>query len=341
MKRILLIRLSAIGDIIFSSPIIHALRKKYPDAHITWMVEPGMENLLNANLELDEVIVWRKNDWKKLLKQKRYRQLLGEIRRFIKQLRAGHYDTAIDMQGLLKSGIWARLSGAKRRIGLGSREGSQYLMTEQIAKPEDDERISSEYRELAKTLDLTHTPFLMTVAISDEAQQKATQLIENHALNKGYIAFCPFTTRPQKHWFNDAWQTLDALIADGLKLPVAVLGGPADREAAGALCRTPRMINLAGATTLQEAAALIRCATAVVGVDTGLTHLGTAFSRPTVCLFGSTCPYLRTDSDKTKVIYQALECSPCRRNPTCDGRFDCLRDITAEEVLSSLQEVLT
>lgn len=340
MKRILIIRLSAIGDIIFSSPIIHALREKYPEAHISWLVEPGMQDLLSAHNELDEIIIWRKSEWKKLLKQKQYRTLLTELRTFIRQLRSDRYDMAIDMQGLLKSGIWARLSGARRRVGLGSKEGSQYLMTEVIPKPNDDNRIGSEYRELARVLGLKNKPFPMHLGISAEAEDKARHLIDNIGLKKGYIVFCPFTTRPQKHWFNDAWQTLEALITDQIKLPVVILGGPSDREAAAELCHIPRMINLAGTTTLQEAAAIIRGAAGVVGVDTGLTHLGTAFERPTVCLFGSTCPYLQTDSEKTQIIYHALDCSPCRRNPTCDGRFDCLREITAEEVLSRLQPLL-
>lgn len=320
--------------------MIHALRAQYPQAHITWLVEPGMQDLLSANAELDEIIVWRKNDWKKLLKQKQFRKLLREIRAFVKQLRANRYDTAIDMQGLLKSAVWAWLSGAKRRIGLGSKEGSQHLMTERVPKPENDPVIGSEYRALAKSLGLQHSPFPMQVAISPQAEQKVSQLIANHQLQKGFIAFCPFTTRPQKHWFNDAWQTLEALIAANIKLPIVVLGGPADREEATKLCNNDRMINLAGVTTLQEAAALIRIANGVIGVDTGLTHLGTAFERPTVCLFGSTCPYLETDSDKTRVIYHALDCSPCRRNPSCDDRFDCLRDISADEVLNTLSEIL-
>ncbi|MGE0082654.1 MAG: glycosyltransferase family 9 protein, partial [Thiohalomonadaceae bacterium] len=70
------------------------------------------------------------------------------------------------------------------------------------------------------------------------------------------------------------------------------------------------------------------------------THMGTAFARPTVALFGSTCPYLETGSARTRVIYHALECSPCRRRPTCGGAFTCMRGITCDEVLTMTKDII-
>jgi heptosyltransferase-1 len=97
------------------------------------------------------------------------------------------------------------------------------------------------------------------------------------------------------------------------------------------------IVNLVGQTNLAEAAAVIRHAGAVIGVDTGLTHMGIAFARPTVAIFGSTCPYSVTGRDNARVIWLGLSCSPCRRKPTCGGAFTCLRDITAEHVLAELK----
>jgi len=99
------------------------------------------------------------------------------------------------------------------------------------------------------------------------------------------------------------------------------------------------LINLAGKTSLLEAIAIIDSSTAVIGVDTGLTHIGIAKDKPTVALFGSTRPYLNPDSDKARVIYEDMSCAPCRRNPTCNGQFTCMRNLTAEKVLHALDEV--
>lgn len=100
------------------------------------------------------------------------------------------------------------------------------------------------------------------------------------------------------------------------------------------------MRNWTGNTSLGEAAALVRHAGAVVGVDTGLTHMGIAFSVPTVAIFGSTCPYTQTCRDNARVIWLGLPCSQCRRHPTCSGAFTCLRDISAERVFLELEKVL-
>lgn len=124
-------------------------------------------------------------------------------------------------------------------------------------------------------------------------------------------------------------------------LTPVLLGGSADREAARQIADgVPSIVDLVGQTSLAEAAALIRHAGAVIGVDTGLTHMGIAFARPTIAIFGSTCPYSVTGRDNARVIWLGLACSPCRRKPTCGGAWTCLRDISAERVLLELQLAL-
>ncbi len=341
MQRILLIRLSAIGDIVFASPMINALRRRYPEAHIAWLTEPAQQSLLEHHPGLDEVIVWPKAEWKALWRQRRYLTLWRRLRVFAAALKARRFDTAIDMQGLLKSGLWARLSGAPTRIGLGSREGSRHLMTQVVEKGGDEHMIGSEYRHLAAVLGLESDPFPMLVQSDLKSIRHADAVIENHGLTAGFAIICPFTTRPQKHWFDDAWQTLAKKLRETFGLPVVMLGGPADRDAARRIAAGTDIIDFTGETTLLEANALIARCTLLVGVDTGLTHLGTAWHKPTVCLFGSTRPYLQTDSPRTRVIYHALPCSPCRRSPTCNGAFPCLREITADEVRDEAKKALS
>jgi len=89
-----------------------------------------------------------------------------------------------------------------------------------------------------------------------------------------------------------------------------------------------------------QSAAVIKNAALMIGVDTGLTHMGTAFMRPTVALFGSTCPYLITASPATRVLYHPFPCSPCRRSPTCSGEFPCMADITVAEVMENSVQLL-
>ena len=339
-RRILVIRLSAIGDIVMASPLVHALRRRYPEAHIAWVVQPESRALLVDHPELDEVIVWPRNEWRQLIRGKRFLALWRHIREFRKALRARGFDLAIDLQGLFKSGLLAWLSGAKERVGLGSREGSQCFMTRVVPKGGRPELIGSEYRFLADKLGLPTDDFCMRVGIGDEAARSADKLRKAHVADRPYAVICPFTTRPQKHWFNEHWAALVPRLREELGLEVIMLGGPGDRAAARAVAESADVVDLVGETGLQEAAAVIRDAELVVGVDTGLTHMGHAFDRPTVCLFGSTCPYLDTGTENGRVIYHDLECAPCKRNPTCEGAFTCMRGITPAEVMATAREIL-
>ena len=341
-RRILLVRTSAIGDIVFASPLVAALRRAYPDAFIAWLAQPECRSLLEHHPGLDEVIDWPKGEWRRLWQQRRLKDLAGEINSFRGLLRSRRFDLALDLQGLLKSGLLTRMSGARERIGLGSREGSRHLMTRVVPRGGDSQRIGSEYLYLAETLGLPVQGFPMEVHYGPQEADFARDLIEREELSGGYAVLCPFTTRPQKHWFEPRWAELAERIQGGLGLRAVLLGGPADRAAAARICglATREPIDLASRTTLLQAAAMIDRSALLVGVDTGLGHMGIAFGRPSLLLFGSTCPYLDTMHPKARVLYHRMDCSPCKRKPTCDGAFTCMKSIEVDEVLTAARELL-
>lgn len=342
MQSILLVRLSAIGDIVFASPLISALRRKWPEARIVWLVQPECAELLDQHPGLDAVVMCPLRHWQRLWQARRYRQLLSEVRALRATLRAGEFDLALDLQGLLKSGVLAWLSGARERIGLGSREGSQWLMTRRLTRGGDTERIGSEYLYLAQSLGLPTDDFAMVVHYGEAQTAYVEDTIQREGLSGGYAALCPFTTRAQKHWFEDRWARLVPRIRDELGLVPMLLGGPGDRAAASRIVAATDgpLVDLTGRTRLTEAAALIDRARLLVAVDTGLGHMGIAFATPTLLLFGSTCPYRDTTRANARVLYHPLSCSPCKRRPSCDGRFDCMRLIEVEEVMTHAREVL-
>jgi heptosyltransferase-1 len=337
-RRILLIRLSAIGDVVMATPLIGALRRSYPGAYIAWLVEPAAAGLLRHNPDLDEVIVWPRGEWRGLRRAGRYAAWLRAVRDFAAALRGRRFDLAIDAQGLLKSAWWARLSGARTRIGLGSKEGSRWLMTRVIREEGDGERIGSEYLHLARTLGLEPDGFEMNIVIGQGDESWAREWAGRTG---PYAVFCPFTTRPQKHWFEERWVELAEAVKARFGLTPVLLGGPGDREAAARMrAASPLLASEAGNLTLAQSAALIHHAACLVGVDTGLTHMGIAFGIPTVALSGSTRPYTDTARPNARVLYQPLECSPCRRHPTCGGRYTCMRMLEVEAVARTLGGLL-
>ncbi len=343
-QRILVVRLSAIGDVVMASGLIPALRARWPEARISWLTEPTTVPLLRHNPQLQEVIPWPRATWQQLWKERRFAELWRDVRRFRAELRARRFDLMLDAQGLLKSGLLGWLAGSPRRVGLLSREGSQWLMTERVGSREgDDPRMSHEYRDLSDYLGAPRGSFQLDLAVGAGPRDVARAALAAAGVPVGpagrFAVLAPFTTRPQKHWFEDRWAALaGALRAEGL-VPV-LMGGPSDREAAARIAAASPLVNMVGQLKLDETVAAIADSALLVGVDTGLTHMGTALNVPTVGLFGSTRPYLDTGSPRTAILYEPMDCSPCRRHPTCGGAYHCMRHWTVELVMAQVRKQL-
>lgn len=347
-RKILVVRLSALGDIVMASGLIPALQTRFPDAEISWVCEPVCAPLLQHNPRLKQVIVWQRGEWQALLKAKRYLDLWRAVKAFRARLKAEQFDLVLDGQGLLKSGLVAWFTGAPRRVSIIAREGSHRLVHEVATPPQGaDPVMGSEYRFLAHYLGAPSESFVHDLAVGEVQRTRAREVLGDRLktawagelIPRPLVVLAPFTTRPQKHWVEANWSELGRqMLARGLQ-PV-VLGGPADREAAERICvGQARLINLAGALKLDESVALIADAQLLVGVDTGLTHMGSALRIPTVALFGSTRPYREGPQvggvSRTRILYDNLPCSPCRRRPTCNGAFTCMTGLTTERVLQA------
>jgi heptosyltransferase-1 len=343
---ILLIRLSAIGDNVFASSLIPPLRKRYPDARIYWLTQPESAPLFAHNPRLDGVITLPIGRFRELAKRGRYLSLLRALHQFRTHLRSFRFDLAIDLQGLLKSGLAAWACGARRRIALGSREGSALLMHEVVPRRLNDTDINAEYRDLAEHLGLAVEPFAMDLAVSADADARASALVDMHALHRGFIALVPFTTRPQKHWVDAHWSALIARLHVETGRRIVVLGGPGDATACERLLagveNADALVPLVGDSSVpfEDVSALIRRADLLIGVDTGMTHMAVAHRRPTIAVFGSTLPYLTTRTPAASILYADLDCAPCHRHPTCAGAFTCMRKITPDAVLAQANRLL-
>jgi heptosyltransferase-1 len=340
--RILLIKLSSIGDVVLATPVIKVLREAYPDSHIAWLVEEMSADVVAGNPLLDEVIVWQKAEWKRLLRSLSLITLLGKASSFVRGLRRRRFEMVLDLQGLLKSAALAYLSGAKERISLGSREGSRALMTRVIASGGDRSSAGSQYREFVRSLGLEPGEFRPAVWVTEKDEAFVADLMREDGIAGGYAVICPFASKPQKNWLEERWSAVSERLATEYAMPVLILGGKGDGDSAGHMesLSRGRMLNLAGRTTLKQAAALIKHSRLIIGVDTGLTHMGIAFDVPTVTLFGSTCGYADVKEKNLVAIYKDVECSPCRRNPTCEGDLRCMKAITAQDVLGAVYGLL-
>jgi heptosyltransferase-1 len=342
VRRILVVRPSAIGDVAMASPILPVLRGAFPEAEICWLLEPHIVDVLKSNPCLDRIMVWPKGAWLKLWKSGRLMELLRQMWAFARDLRRERFDLALDIQGLLRSRLLARCSGAPVRIGFDSKEPGRFLMSRIVSRGADSDRMGSEYLHMMKELGCSPGLFHPCLDVDGRDADVALAELGSAGIVSRFLAIAPFTTRQQKHWFEDRWAELAGTTASTLGMQVVVLGGPGDRDAAARICAEAGagVLSLAGKLTLAQSMAVIRECTLLVGVDTGLTHIGPAFERPTIALFGATCPYLLTSRTNTVVLYHKQPCSPCRRSPTCDGKYMCMQDVTVAEVLECIDRLL-
>ena len=341
---ILIVRVSAIGDVLMASPVAQAVREAYPNAYIAWAVEPLSAPLVRANPYVDEVIVVETSRrWLQLLRQKKFLTLIREVRAFAGQLRARKFDITIDIQGLLKTGVICGLTHAPRRIGPSPpEEGNGFFMTELNPWGKNMSHLADGYLAILASLAIDHKPRRPILAIPDDEREAAKQMLIDQGLDtERYVACCPFSSRPQKDWVFSRWGELADLLRQRDGLRTVFIGGPEHQDTMADFCRqyTSHPISAVGLTSLIQSAAIIQDAAGVIGVDTGLTYAGMAVDTPTIALYGSTSADWLREEPHTRVIAHAMPCAPCGRHPVCQG-YDCMRAITVEEVADALRRTI-
>ena len=335
---ILIVKLSAIGDIIHTLPSLAALRQLYPDAHITWVVEEAAADLIKNHPYLDTVLVSRRKRWSKDIRSGQFRQPLTEIRSFIKALRQRYYDLVIDFHGLFKSSIIVFLSRGKRKMGYDSlQELSGLFLNEKI--PEDmNKHAIDRYLDFPRYLGAQVDGAQFVLPSDREAEEKVQILLRKYNLeDKKFIAINPVALWETKLWSNEKFARLADLINNELQVKVAFTGSEKEPIEEITSLMTTEKINLGGQTSLPELACLYKKAKMVISTDSGPMHLAAAMGTPVIALFGPTDP-ARTGpyGSGHAVIRTELPCGPCflKKCPT----KKCMEDISPAQIIAAVEK---
>ena len=365
---ILIVKLSAIGDVIHTLPALAALRRLYPAADITWVVEEAAADLLADHPDLDRVLVSRRKTWLEEFRRGWVAAPLREMRAFYRALRSRHYDLVIDFHGLLKSAVIVAMSGGRRRLGYDSLQEMSGLfynerIAEEMAKHAVDRyldfirHLAGEEREQVDRLAAAPS---FTIAIGAEEQRHVEALLDEHAKlltagaglrDKGiesggeggpkrrFVAVNPIAFWETKLWEEGKFAELCDRVWLEIGLRVILTGGAAAPLDRISVRMKTEAVNLGGRTTLRELACLYRQAALVITTDSGPMHLAAAVGTPVVALFGPTDP-LRTGpyGPGHRVIRRELACMPCLQK-RCETK-QCMREIDVEEVLTATKEIL-
>ena len=345
--KILIVKLSAIGDVVHTLPALNALRRMRPQAHITWLVEEAAADLVIGHQAIDRVLVSRRKRWAQGLGTDQWRRHLRQALAFVRQLRDTRYDMVLDFQAALKGAALIALTHADRKIGFGSgmehQEHSYLVLNERIPMVSMEIHALQRGLMLLASIGVPCPEVEYHLPIDEPSRQTATQLIVQQPWYKNRIpvAINPMATWDTKLWPADRFaEVADRLIEDH-RAAVYFTGSPGDRPAIDAIQdrMTHPTANLAGRTTLIQLAALYQRMACVISTDTGPMHIAAAVNTPVVALFGPTAPWRTGPYGKEhRVIRPEMNCSPCFRRQCADRC--CMDKIQPESVVQACADIL-
>ena len=336
-RRIALVKPSALGDVIHTLPVLDALRQRFPEARITWIVNKSFAPLLLGHPALDETLPFDRQGLKK-----GFRQALSASLAFAKQLRRRRFDLVLDLQGLLRSGLMAAATGAARRVGLSTaREGSRLFYTDLIVIPKDcvEHAVDRNWR-MAEALGVGHLPKRFFVPIPDDAREWADRQLLSYP--RPWLFFGVGARWLTKRWPPESFAIL-AQRAQRQFGGTAFFIGAADetplaQQVIAKLGGVAR--DFTGQTTLPQLAALLQRADAMISNDTGPLHLAAALGRPIVAPY--TCTVVRRHGPYG-AMQGAVETSVwCRGSyvKRCD-RMECMSELLPDRLWPFLHEILS
>ncbi len=337
MSRALVIKLSSIGDVVQALPVATALKRRYPDLRLTWMVEDWVVPIVIGHFAIDRVIAVPAMKW-----PPRTRVWFSTFARAIAELRREPYDVSIDLQGLLKSSFFVLLSGAPARIGYAfQREGAQSVSYGVPDLPDELHNVEH-YLSSARFLGAATTPVDFGLRARPEARATIARMLEESGVGRPrpLVVINPTASASWKDWPAERWvQVADAMAERG----AVVLCGAAQhaqrhQRIASSTQRPP--VDLTGRTTLPELVALLERCALHIAPDTGSAHIAAALGRPVVGIYGPTRPSrLAPWGQQRLVVFRGELCvvgCPYR----CPSNRKCLEAISAADVIERAQQAL-
>jgi len=341
VQRVLIVKPSSFGDIVHSLPFLHVLRRGLPRAHVAWMVSRANAGLLEGHPEIDELVIFERERWGGVTD---FCRSVPELAAFVRGLRRRAFDLVVDLQGLFRSGLLTRLSGAPRRVGFAAaREMSHLFYTDRVHVSDPEMHAVERYLLVARALglDTDGAPTFVVPVGEDDRRFAAERLDEMNPDGTAVVVMLPSSRWVTKRWPGEHFAALADRVTRELDARVLFLGGVGDVplvESIRGAMKSPAP-SLVGRTTLRQSAALLERADAVVANDSGPMHLAVALGRPVVALYGPTSPG-RTGpyGGNVRLVRTRCDCAPCFKSD-CD-RHECMRDISVDEVFDALRHLM-
>ncbi len=362
--KILLIKLSAVGDVVHTIPILNKLRRRYPAAQLDWLVTAPIAELLRHHPAITNVIEFAREEWSAPWRLAPF----ANYARLAKTLRATRYDLVVDLHGQFRTAVLTLATGAPVRIGFdrprasvwnasvrqfpaearkhawqGAREGSWLAYTHHIPVPTLELHAIDRYLNIGPLLGLDQRPADFSFPIPAAASARIETLLRQHGIGDAQLlTLAPGTVWETKHWGSGKFaEVARHFMRKGFA--VTLIGSRRERPVCDEVARlAPGATNIAGETTLSELAALIRRSAICVTNDSGPMHLAVALDRPVVSIFGPTDPVWIGPYRRRNAVLQAdLPCAPCylRQLSRCTHAHACMQQVPARAVIERMESL--
>lgn len=334
-RRILIVKPSSLGDVINALPTFAALRRRFPHAHIAWLVKRQWAALLERAEGLDEVLSVRPG-------------LSGWLS-MVPRLRANKFDLVVDLQGLFRSGAIAWLSASPVRIGFANaREGGPLFYTHHVTVPplREIHAVDRNLRIAVALGAITDGTAEFPLRVPQEDGERITTLLQEAGVSAGseWIAMNVSARWATKRYPAESFAAVADLIQKNGWGPVVFIGGPDDRAAVESVLdrMTTEAKNLVGRTSVGLLPALFQSAELLVTNDSGPMHVAAAMGTRVVALFGPTSPVETGPyGDGHRVLRSGIPCSPCfSRRCRNSVELECLRSLSPETVVEAVTRQL-
>lgn len=332
-KRILLIRPSALGDVCRSVPVLACLQKKWPEAKIDWLVQKGFEDAISAHPNVNEVILFHRDQMRRWYTPKGFFAVLA----FLRFLRSKEYDVVVDAQGLGRSGLFTWATKAKRRIGARQAREFAWLGYNERVDIQSIHTVDC-MLELAQEAG-ADGPAEMQLFVRPEDIAWWDGYKVDQLLHEKYIVLAPTSRWKSKQWPIERFAHI-ANIAQEKGVGVIIVGAPSEADQVAELTAQEGVVNVLPELTIGRLMAVISKAFLVVANDSAALHMAVGLHRPIIALYGPTNPaivgpYLQESS----VIAADVSYSDVHyRSPSIGDSI--MRTIATDEVVAHMNKIL-
>lgn len=344
---ILIVRLSAIGDVIHGLPVLAAIRKNFPNANIGWIVEELSAPLLKNHPLLNKLYIIPKKRWRNNF----FKYLKPEIIPFINEIKQAKWDVAIDLQGLSKSGLLTYFSGAKTRIGFAgkdSKEINRFFINKKILPLNEAIHVAEKNISLLEPIGIKNPSIEFPILKDENSEIWADKYLESIGWKKKEFILINIGA---------GWETkvidinilseVAEKICSTLSKNVLFIWGPKEKILLDNIKENLKSIDktkwqISPDTNLLQLTSLIRRALLFVGGDTGATHISAGLDIPVVSVYGASDSRRNGPYSKNAIVIQRFDfdCVPCWKTKcpfTDDKHLQCLKSISADNIIEKIK----